>query len=543
MANQIHAFLGTACAALLCAGCAGITVSKAPSLDSNTQMQGTPWNLAMTRFTVTITRHITKCGPEIKGKVETLASASTAPDEDQRYLLKSNGWFSTSDIKSTVSSQGINTALNAETADATPTVIGNVIGTAAQVAIGFAAAGANGGKPTGPAQICTTKLQTAVDTLYPSGQPSLKKTVDEATAALAQRTADVAVLTAQVATDKSDKSIKAKLVQALSDQQTAKQDLMQKQDAFDGALKLSTKIQTITWPHRSTEFRSDKFSIEPEVLDDWIIAGVDGPNAIKQLDVYLALYTQPEADGWNIPSALPAADLKLGLPVRLSRTAKIVTCTGAPCPEKFAAGQVLAKNQTATDFAVLQVGPTYALPIAGGLFRSESANVTLDPNGIPSVLQTTHKVAAASALTGATKDAATQLAALPAALRVAELTKTKSEVDQINADIALRTAQQTAGLQGETGTLTARTGLINAQTANSAAQQNASIQDLQQQAGSMTTQASVLQAQAALAIAQANSQVVDQTSTLGAQTSLINAQTALLNATFAQVKAQTATLP
>lgn len=543
MANQVQAFLGTACAALLCAGCAGITVSKAPPLDSNNQMQGTPWNLVMTRFTVTITRHITKCGPEIESKVETLASATNAPDEDQRYLLTSNGWFSTSDIKSTVSTQGFNTALNAETAGAAPAIIGNVIGTAAQVAIGFAAAGASGGKSPVRAQICTTKLRTAVDTLYPAGQPTLKRVVDEATAALAQKTADVALLTAQVGTDKNDKNLKAKLIQALSDQQMAKQDLSQKQDTFDGALKVSTNIQTVTWPHRSTEFRSDKFSIDQGVLDSWIISGVDGENAALRLNVYLALYTQPEVDGWIIPSAVPAADLELGLPIRLSRAAKLVTCTGAPCPERFIAGQVLAKNQTATDFAVLQVGPMYALPIAGGLFRSESASVTLDPNGVPTVLQTTQKVAAASALTGATKEAATQLAALPASLRVAELAKTKADIDQLNAEIALKTAQQTSGLQGETGTLTARTGLINAQIANSAAQQNASIQGLQQQAGSTTAQASVLQAQAVLAIAQANSQVVDQTSTLGAQTSLINAQTALLNATVAQVKAQTAALP
>lgn len=544
MGNQVFAVLVITCAALLGAGCAGITVAKAPSLDSSNHMQGVPWNLAMTRFTVTITRHITECGSQIKGKVETLASASTVADADQRYLLTSNGWLATSDIKSTLSPAGFSTALNAETTDATATVIGNVIGTAAQVAIGFAAAGSSGAPPPqGPAQICSAKLKTAVDTLYPAGQPTLKKKVDEAIAALTQKTADVAVLSAQAATSKYDQALKDRLIQALKSQETARQDLQQKQDAFSGALKASTNIQTVTWPNRSAEFHTDNpFSINQEVLDSWIVPTVDGPNATKQLYVYLALYTQPGAGGWTKPTAMPAADLKFGVPIRLPRAAKLVMCTGAPCRDSFTAGQALAGNETAADFAVLQVGPTYALPVAGGAFRSESAAITLDTNGVPTVLQTTQKVAAASTLTGATKDVATQLAALPAILRTAELAKTKAELDQINADIALQTAQQTAGLQGQTSTLSAQTALINARIANSASQQSASIQGLQQHAGSFAAQASVLQAQAVLATAQANAQVVDDTSTLGAQATLINAQTALLNAAAAQVKAQTQSL-
>ncbi|NNB66993.1 hypothetical protein [Pseudomonas fluorescens] len=497
----------------------------------------------MTRFTVTITRNITECGSTIRGKVETLASASTAPDADQRYLLTSNGWFATSDIKSTLSTQGFNTALNAETADATAAVIGNVIGTAAQIAIGFAAAGAEGPTIQRPSQICSKPLLEAVEKLYPPKQPSLKKTVDTATALLAQKTADVALLTAQAASNKTDRALKASLITALQHQETARQDLQQKQSAYAGALKITTNIQTVIWPNRSSEFRTENpYSIEQNVLDTWIVPSVDGPTAIQQLDVYLALYTQPIAGGWGKPMATPDLDLKLGVPVRLPRAAKLVTCTGAPCREAFTPGQELASNETATDVAVLQVGPTYALPVSGGAFRSESAGITLDANGVPSVLQTTQKVAAASALTSAAKDGTTQLAGLPATLRGVELARTKADLDQVNAEVALRTAQQTAGLQGQNGTLTAQTALINAQIANSAAHQSALIQGLQQQAGSINADAALLQAQAVLAIAQANSQVVDETSTLAAQTTLINVQTALLNATTAQVKAQAAAL-
>ncbi|QNL88660.1 Uncharacterized protein PPKH_3246 [Pseudomonas putida] len=544
MGKPVQTLLMTSCGAFLIAGCAGISVSKAPALDSNIQVQGAPWNLAMTRFTVTISRHITECGPSIIGKVETVASASTVNDPDQRYLLRSNGWFATSDIKSTLSTQGYSTALNAESVDATAAVIGNVIGTAAQIAIGMAAAGAAGAPAPAPLEICSPKLKAAVDTLYPAGQPTLKKTVEVATAALAQRTSEVALLTAQAAADKSDKKLKAKLIKTLGDQETARQDLATKQDSYDRALKVSTNVQTVAWPNKSTEFYTAKpYSIDQSVLDNWLDPSVDGPSASKQLDLYLALFTQPDAGGWSTPKASPTPSLNLGLPIRLARPAKLLACVGSPCRGEFTPGQELASNETATDFAVLQVGPLYALPVSGGAFRSESASITLDANGVPTVLQTTQKVSGASELTSATKDAATQLASLPASLRSAELARTKAEIDQLNAESALQVAHQASGLQGQSGMLNAQTALINAQIANSAAQQNASIQGLQQAAGSINAQAAVMQAQAILATAQANDQVQEQTSTLGAQTTLINAKTALLNATVAQVRAQTAAIP
>lgn len=543
----IHVSAGIAllCAAIFCVGCAGISVSKAPPLGSNKPMQGAPWNLAMTRFTVTITRHITACGPTIKGKVETLASANTSLDLDQRYLLTSNGWFATSDIKSTLTTAGFNSALNTESADATAAIVGNVIGTAAQVAIAFAAAGATpAGSP--PDEICQKDLKAAVDALYPDpavGLP-LKKQVEQAIATLAQKTADVAVLSAQASAESANTTLKAKLVQAIADQGTARTDLQQKQDKFAQALKASTHIQTVTWPTKASELRRDTpFSISQDILDDWIAPSVDGPNATKQLDVYLALLVQPPKGNWIAPKAPADPKLCLGIPVRIPRVAKLMMCTGSPCPASLSDGQVLSDKQTAADFPVLQVGPVYSIPVSGGAFRSENAAISLDANGIPTVLQTTQKVAGASVLTGAAKDAATQLAALAPAIRNAELARTKAETDQINAEVALQTAQQTAGLQGETGILTAQTALINAQLANSAAHHNMSIQGLQQEAGGRNAQAAVLQAQAALATAQSNSMVADQTSALAAQATLINAETALLNAAAALVKAQTPALP
>jgi hypothetical protein len=530
-------------AALLSTGCAGITVTKAPSLDTGSSMQGAPWNLAMTRFTVTISRHIIKCGPSIDVKVETMASANAVLDTEQRYLLTSNGWFATSDIKSTLAPTGYATGLNTTSMNAASTIVGNVVGTAAQVAITLASAGVSA--PEGKAiEFCTPDLKTAVDTLYPVGGTPLKKQLDKSNAELAVLSANVAMLHAQASVDKDNKTIKAALLQAIADQRVATDDLRKKQTEFAEAIKASSNIQTVTWPTNASEFRRDTpFSVDDAVLKQWISRGVDGPNAKMKMDVYLALYSQPAAGGWSAPKINTKPNLSLGVPVRMPRAAKLVMCSVDPCPPAFPDGAFLTDKQTAADFMVLQTGPIYSIPVAGGAFRAETAKIDMDPNGVPTNLQTAQTAAGAAALSGTVKEAATTLAALPASVRAAELARTKAEKDQIDASIALQTAQQTAGLQGQTAMITAQNNLIAAQNAHSTALHNAALQPIQQETGTYNAHAQAYQAQAALAIAQANAGVVDQTSVLAAQASLITAETTLLNAAAALVKAQAATLP
>jgi len=545
MSSRLARFL-VVLIAFACSGCAGIDVTRAPE-DKVAQGVGVPWNLPMTRFTITITRHIVKCGgpDDLTAKVETLATSAISPDPDQRFLLTSNGWFSTSDIKSTLSSSGVTTALNAESTNATATVIGNVIGTAVQAALFVAAAGAPEQVVPPLEETCKPAVKKAVDTLYPAHGKPLKDRVDQATAILAAETAAVAVLTAQVAADKHDKALKTVLKKRLDTQEAARKDLAELQDKMADALKATTDTQTVSWPDKSSEFRlpADKpIDIDPDVVDSWVVQAVDPTNAVKRMSVYLALYTE-DAGNWLTPESSPEINLEHGVPVRVAKSARLLMCVGIPCPPSLTREESLKKWQTAADFTVLQAGSVYALPVAGGTFRSESAAISLDANGLPTSIETAEKVAGASALTGAAKDAATQLAALPAGLRAAELAKTKAETDQINAETALATARSTSGLQGEANSLAAQTALINAQTALSTAQQNAGLLPAQKQAQALTAQTAVLQAQAALANAQASSQFIDQTSILSAQTTLINAQTALLNAANALVNAQLPNAP
>ncbi len=546
--KAIYALATTA--ALTCSGCvSGITVTRLTGSEPN--VTGNPWNLPMTQFKITVTRHIVGCGNPIKVNVEALASPTIAIDPDQRYLLKSNGWFATSDITSTLSPTGISTGLNAQSTDATATVISNVIGSVAQIAVLGATAGkaATGEDKPADVEVCSkgkdddTNIVAAVNRLYPkegSGQKPLKVIVDNDTAALAEATAKVTLLTAEA---KVEKSFGPKLLAAVDALDAAQKQLAKDQKQLTKDLDATTDTQVVTWPLKSDDFRRlDPLKIDTKVFKRWVndtnIDHIEGP---KQFYVYLALYTMDPDGSWKDPSGPNAhapVDVKVGVPVRLASPGRLLVCSQMPtsgCPPTLVANQALDKNLIPFDFPVLQLGQTYVIPVTGGTFRSESAAISLDANGFPTSIQVSEKSAAAAGASAAAKDAATQLAALPAAVRAAQLAKTQAETNQLTANATLATAEASAGITGQANTLVAQQSLITAQNNLAAAKQNAGVQV---QTSEVSAQSSLLVAQAALVQAQANAQVVDQTSVLGAQTTLLNAQTQQINAAAALAKAK-----
>lgn len=524
-------------AAAVFAGCAtGIRVAKVA--DGKDALTGAPWNLPMTQFTLTITRHIIECGGTIKAAVETLPSAGIVVDPDQQFVLSSRGWFSTSDITSTLSATGVSTGLNAQSTDQTGAVISNVLGTAAQILIG-GAAGAAGGQNLPPAakELCKPKIAVAVNELYPVGGKPMKEQVQQSTADLAVSTARVAVATAQATADKGNKDLKDVLVKALADQEAKQKALTTVQEKLTENLKLTTDTQIVKWPSKGSEFRRDvAYTVRQQVLDKWLENTADNQAALSNFNVYTALYDlDPTGTNWVAPAPPAVANIKVGVPVRIASNGHLLTCVSSACPTTFKMGDVLPDTTTVADFEVLQLGRMYVLPVTGGAFKSESATIILDGNGRPTSLTTSEKAAAAAGISATAKDAATQWAALPAAVRAAELAKTKGQTDQINAEAALATARETSGITGQTSTLAAQTALINAQSALESAKANAG---LQQEAAGVAAQTAVLNAQAALAMATATGQVVDKTSVLGAEAALLNAEAAKLNAAAALAKAQ-----
>lgn len=540
------------CTTLLSCACAtGISVTRVTS--SVETQRGNPWNLPMTRFTATITRHIIGCGAEIKGKVEVLPVAGLAVDEAQRYVLRSTGTLSTSDITSTLAPSGISTGLNAHSTDATATVISNVIGTVAQVAIGLAAGAAPPPPPPQPdkppvtpkVELCKPEVATAVGELYPpegSLVEPLKKQVDNATAALEIATARVILLSAQA---KADPSLKPQLVIALGHQADRKNDLSALQKKFAGNLKLTSDVQIITWPLRSSDYvTAAPFELPDDVFQEWAMPFADSAAAKAQFAVYFALYRRTgDNPGWQpaqtLMSGSSTVNVDHGVPVRLPQLGRLLTCVKAACPTTvLPEGPSKNPTQTAADLPVLQLGQIYMVPVGGGAFRSESAAIALNDDGLPISIQVAQKVAAAAAATGAAKDAATQLGALPGQIDAARLARTEAELKQLKANADLAAAQANAAVQGQTSALAAQTALVNAHTNLATAQANAG---LPLQTAALSAETALLNAQAALANAQANAQNVDQTSAWGAQATLANAQAAQINAAAALAKAQAGT--
>lgn len=523
--------------ALTCSGCvSGITVTRLTG--SEPSVTGNPWNLPMTQFKITITRHIVECGNPIKVAVEAIASPTIGIDPDQRYLLRSNGRFATSDITSTLSPTGISTGLNAQSTDSTATVISNVIGAVAQIAVGVAAAGAANVAPDMTKNLCHPDIIGIVNRLYPkppSAQKPLKVKVESDTAALAAATAKVTLLTAEA---KVEKSLGPQLLAAIQALDSAQKQLEEDRKQLTEDMNATTDTQIVTWPLTAGEFRRDTpLQIDPDLYKKWVnISFVDHIEGPKQFNVFLALYTMDPDGSWKAPPTPATADVRIGVPVRLATTGRLLVCSGGPaCPPTVAANAAPDKKLIANDFPVLQLGAMYVVPVTGGAFKSESATIALDANGLPTSIQTSEKAASAAVASGAAKDAATQLAGLPASVRAAQLAKTQAETNQLTANAALATAEASAGITGQANTLAAQTTLITAQNNLAAAKQNAG---LQVQTSEVSAQSALLNAQATLVTAQANARVVDQTSVLAAQTALLNAQTQEINAAAALAKAK-----
>jgi hypothetical protein len=518
-------------ASSLAACSTGIEVKR---VTGGVPVTGNPWNLAMTQFNITVTRHVVSCKKGIEANVEVIATPSAALDEDRRYVLSSNGWWATSDIISKLSATGVSTGLNAASTDATPTIISNVVGTIGQIAIKSAVGGGpllTAGKPT-----CSESVMKMVNALYPEKGDGIKATVDKHIADLAALTAKVTLLTAKSALNAAFKDELAKTLDKQTELQLA---LAAKQKELSAALAATTNTQSIRWPSRGSEFVTQKpYTIDDGVMKKWLPEGAVADDVKSQLAVHLALYRQNVADGtWEIPAAQATGDTAQGVPVRLARLGRLVACVEAPCLTKLPATGSQDTRHTQFEQVVLQLGQIYTVPMTGGSFRSQEASIAMDANGLPTEIKVSEKVAGAVAATGAAKEVATQIAALPAQMSAARLAGINAQTSQLNAQAALEAAQANAGVAGQTAPLNAQIALINAQNGLAAARINTSTQ----QTAEVTAQTAMLNAQAALITAQSNATTGPAVGALNAQTSLINAETAQLNATAALVKARLAT--
>jgi len=546
---------GVILAALALAGCSSnITVAK---LDpSGPPPTGVPWNLAMTQYTLTITRQVISCDTTMNAKVSVAVTQGKALDPNMRYVLSSDGFWATSDITSGLNADGTSLSLNGHSEDQTATVITNVITTAAQIAT---AGGAGGGD--GAVFQCTPAVETARINLDPTQSkdpkvrkgPSLAAIVDTDNNDVTAATALVTQLTSAVQTDPSKKKA---LSQASKDLSDKKDKLTKDQATLTANLKVVQDVQTVVWPPSGDVVKSDSlFTLDETVAQKWVhwvvysggqptsVASKPFPaGSMKKFDVSLALYRPvygvTGVESWTTkPPSSTTPDIKVGVPVRVAGIGRLMVCTGVtPCSDMVTPNQHLTATEALPikpDAPVLQLGQMYVVPITGGTFKSELAAINLDANGNPTSIEIAEKTAVAAAATGALSSGLTQIAAIPGQVAAAKLTRTQGETAQINAQNALTQAQANAKLAGVTSTTVAQGAYATAQANLATAQATA-------QSAGPAGQLALVTAQNNLAVAQAQAaQIVGLPEDPGALAAL-NTQTTLLTAQANEINAEAA---
>lgn len=536
-----------------CAGCASSIHVQRLDPKSTKVPTGVPWNLAMTQYTVTITRQVKSCAGFLNGTVSVSAVAGKRLDPDQQYVLSSNGVWATADITSSLAGDGTSTGLNAQSEDQTAKVISNTVGFLAAIATGTPAAAA--------AQMsCADDVSKALDNLNADATGvTLKKKVDKEMKDVAALTARVTQLTTLFQASQGKKADRAPLGEAMAALRKLQETMNEDQALLAASLKAIKDTQTVVWPPSAkAEENTTPFELDPGVAQSWIkwsglAPGKDGKLMVPTVPadafkVWLALYRTDGAGGWMLPTSDPmTGDVKVGVPVRLPRIGRLLACTEKACDPVLSRSWAADDKHTQLiepDAPVLQFGQLYNVPLTGGTFKSEGAAISLDANGVPTSIQVTEKVAAAAAATGAAQSVATTVIDLPAKIAAAKLAKSQAALNQLKADNDLAAAKAATPTAGETAAANAQTAYLNASSALSTATANAQAAGergaLAVQTALTQQQVALQQQQAALGGAKASAAIAPAIETLNSSTTLLNAKATNINAQLALTKAEQA---
>ena len=541
--------------ATVCAGCASsIQVQHVePDPQTRTVLTGVPWNLAMTQFTVSITRQVTGCDGFLNGTVSVSAVSGKRLDEDQQYALTSSGVWATADITSTLATDGTSLTLNGHSEDQTATVIANSVGFLSAIATKVALA-------AGVQMSCSDSVGKALQILKavdPKTGRTLKQTVDIDNKEVARLTASVTQLTTIYSATKAADDRTA-LAKAMVDLDVAQRAQVDDQATLTAALKALTDTQTVAWPPTARESETAvSFDLDQSVAQGWVKWSNVPPNmpdpAVKTdgFQVWLGLYRADGAGGWALPQDSPKiGDVKVGVPVRLPRVGRLLACVKVACDKTLSRNWVADDKHTqliTPDAAVLQFGQLYNVPITGGTFKSEGAVIALDVNGIPTSIQVYEKAAAAAVATASAQSVGTTLVDLPGKIAAAKLAKTQAELNQVKAASDLSAAQAASTTAGETAAVSAQVSYLNAKsllaTAEANAQTAGEVGALAAQQALVQQQLALRDKQTALGTSQANASVQAAVDALQANTTLVNAKATNINAIVALAKAEKALQP
>lgn len=418
--------------------------------DAVAPQAGVPYNLTYTQFEITLERSITACpGVDDSKEVEVGAdfaySSVDARDPDHEYALDMNSlrsFFKTTEIMVAYHANGALASINAKAKDETAAFVSATAGTLGKILV--ASAGAPtltpaftplGGTPgLKPSLDCSEKTRQALTAL-----PKLTENLAQASQALNDATADLASLTRLAEASGSGKrgNWQAELTAALRAMQTRRADLRAAQTAVDNARKqLSFKPMKVKWPTGShARFTDQAVFRRLGRKDDSTGAQLTG-EAFDTLSGNRAywLTLERQTKGWT-SSPQPDADAPTvveGIRYRKAMPGRLAVHPCASVDESKM--QRCAATNMSPLQPITQLGPIFTLPLKNYPFMAQSISAEFNEAGQPVKLGYFSE-ATSGKLAGVLDGVADQW------LKVKEAKKPKSELDDVNEQLALLTAQ------------------------------------------------------------------------------------------------------
>jgi hypothetical protein len=330
-----------------------------------------------------------------------------------------------------------------------------VVATAVKIASITAAAGA---AAKGSDEVCSDQVLAAREVIKKQAPvvAAATQAVETLTARLKELGLKAASLTPNV-----DQRTRVALSDAYDALARALQDLVDKQEALDKALKVITFVETRYFPDHG-DLPSQDFPLPPAVFARWG-TGIDTDKSERNRFTVYASLARESSLGRSLdkPDVVNPA---LGIPIRTPLPGKLRLCAGGPCSDT---NSPIAESVG----DVLQLGYIYYLPCQSRPFSSIECTYAMTDAGQLKSMGTAQKAATAEGASAAAKDVATQAAALQETLASAKTKRLEAATAELKAQADYAAAVQALqpdplrGTKDETAALKASTDLLSARRA------------------------------------------------------------------------------
>lgn len=411
--------------ATLTAGCStSLTVKRFNENDPTTAV-GSPFPLMFTQYEVAVVRQVISCGARIKIKVTAeIKGNKAAPDPKQLFVLGTSSLSSplkTSEVKTTYHPTGAVATLNATAEDKSASVIANVAQLAAKVVSIAALPGA--APPPAKAGVTPDVCEdTTVKALASAADLKKKVKASGDLVESLQGKLEELIKKVNVTGGHPDGATKKALSEAYDALVAASSTLSDETEALEKAMKTLTFKETVRWP-MDGDTAGGVARAPLAILKNWA-ANIDDQDSDKAA-VTLSLVAVGGAARSNL-SVPQKVDPTNGIPYRAPALGTLRVCAGTSCTS---ADESLSESTG----QVQQLGYVYYLPCKSRAFSSVGCTLEFAEAGELKSAGSVQKEAAAEALSGAAKEAVTQIGVAKEARSAAEVKKLEAKTAALKA--------------------------------------------------------------------------------------------------------------